>query len=225
MSTSRDARVRLLLIDDHTLVRDGLREILDFYDDLVVVGGAATSADGVAQAERHLPDIVLLDVQLPDGEVTETVRRIRTVSPASRIIILSMFDEPRLLRRLVTAGVRGYLLKSVNRHELVSAVRGVHSDAERMVLSVSRETLARMQSGRHNQVLSDRELEVLHLVAGALSNSQVADRLVITEATVKRHLRNIFARLGAVSRIDAVNKAVGASLITPGGPGRTAGSG
>lgn len=171
----------------------------------------------MAVAARHLPDIVLLDVELPGGEATETVARIRTAAPAARIIILSMFDEPRLLHRLVGAGVRGYLLKSVSRHELVSAVRGVHRDAERMALSVSRETMVQLQSGRSASGLSDRELEVLELVALALSNSQIAGRPAITEATVKRHLRNIFARLGAVSRIDAVNKAVGASLIAPRG--------
>ncbi|MFI0897975.1 response regulator [Streptomyces sp. NPDC020983] len=222
---SPDPRIRVLLVDDHTLVRDGLREILDSYDDLVVVGGAATSDEAVAQAGRHLPDIVLLDVDLRDGEVTGTVRAIRDVSPASRVIILSMFEEPRLVRQLVAAGVRGYLLKSVNRHELVSAVRGVGRDAERMVLSVSHETLVRMHSGTSGAGLSDRELEVLELVALALSNSQVADRLAVTEATVKRHLRNVFAKLGAVSRIDAVNKAVDAELITPAGARRTPGRG
>ncbi|MFI0939786.1 response regulator [Streptomyces sp. NPDC021020] len=221
MRTSPDARLRLLLVDDHTLVRDGLREILVSYDDLVVVGGAATSEDGVAQAGRLLPDIVLLDVDLRGAEVTETVRAIRAVSPDSRIIILSMFDEPRVVRRVVAAGVRGYLLKSVSRHELVSAVRGVGRDAERMVLSVSRETLVQMQSAPSGPALTDRELEVLELVALALSNSQVAHRLDLTEATVKRHLRNVFAKLGAVSRIDAVNRAVDAALIRPAGPPRT----
>jgi DNA-binding NarL/FixJ family response regulator len=220
-----DPRIRILLVDDHTLVRDGLREILDSYDDLVVVGGAATSDDAVAQAGRHLPDIVLLDVDLRDGEVTGTVRAIRAVSPASRIVILSMFEEPRLVRDLVAAGVRGYLLKSVSRHELVSAVRGVGRDAERMVLSVSRETLVRMHADTSGAGLTDREREVLELVALALSNSQVADRLSLTEATVKRHLRNVFAKLGAVSRIDAVNKAVDAGLITPAGAWRTPGRG
>lgn len=220
-----DPRIRILLVDDHTLVRDGLREILDSYDDLVVVGGAATSDDAVAQAGRHLPDIVLLDVDLRDGEVTGTVRAIRAVSPATRIVILSMFEEPRLVRELVAAGVRGYLLKSVSRHELVSAVRGVGRDAERMVLSVSRETLVRMHADTSGAGLSDREREVLELVALALSNSQVADRLSLTEATVKRHLRNVFAKLGAVSRIDAVNKAVDAGLITPAGAWRTPGRG
>lgn len=220
-----DPRIRILLVDDHTLVRDGLREILDSYDDLVVVGGAATSDDAVAQAGRHLPDIVLLDVDLRDGEVTGTVRAIRSVSPATRIVILSMFEEPRLVRELVAAGVRGYLLKSVSRHELVSAVRGVGRDAERMVLSVSRETLVRMHADTSGAGLSDREREVLELVALALSNSQVADRLSLTEATVKRHLRNVFAKLGAVSRIDAVNKAVDAGLITPAGAWRTPGRG
>jgi DNA-binding NarL/FixJ family response regulator len=222
LSASRGTRARILLVDHHAIVRDCLREVLDSYADLVVVDTAATGAEGVAKSARHLPDIVLLDLELPDGEAVETVRGIRAVAPASRVIILSMSDGPGLLRRLVAEGVRGYLLRSAGRHELVAAVRSVHGDAERMVLSVSRETLARLQSGTGDADLSDREREVLELVAQALSNSQIAGRLAISEATVKRHLRNIFARLGAVSRIDAVNKAVGASLIPPYGGRRPA---
>jgi DNA-binding NarL/FixJ family response regulator len=133
------------------------------------------------------------------------------------VIILSMYDAPLLLEKLLSAGIKGYLLKSITRHELVAAIRGSRSDHSRVLLSVSPASLARVQL-QQACVLSERELAVLRLVAGALSNAQIAGRLSVTEATVKRHLRNIFAKLGAVSRIDAVNKAVAASLINAAHP-------
>uniref|UniRef100_A0AAU3GZ35 Response regulator transcription factor n=1 Tax=Streptomyces sp. NBC_01401 TaxID=2903854 RepID=A0AAU3GZ35_9ACTN len=205
---------RVVLVDDHALVREGVREILESQDDIMVVGEAANSSDAISHVAGLRPDVVLLDIELPGGEPTDTVSRMRALSPSSKIIILSMYDGPQLLRRLINAGVRGYLLKSVDGQELLAAVRSVHRGADRMVLAVSRDSLAQMQCASES-VLSTRESEILGLVAQAMSNSQIASRLVISEATVKRHLRNVFAKLGAVSRIDAVNKATDASLITP----------
>ncbi|MEV5880035.1 response regulator transcription factor [Streptomyces sp. NPDC052101] len=202
----------MLLVDDHTLVRDGVRGILEAEGDIHVVGEAADANGGLARLVECRPDIVLLDVQMPGGEVTDTVTRMRRLAPTSQIIILSMHDSPQLLRRLIAAGIRGYLLKSVERQELVAAVRSVHSDEDRIVLAVSRSSLTYIQ-GDSDCTLSARETEILELVAQALSNSQIATRLSITEATVKRHLRNVFVKLGAVSRIDAVNKAISDSLI------------
>jgi len=206
-------RITVVLVDDHRLVRDGLREILATEDDIAVVGEAANSADALAQIGSHRPDVVLLDVEIPGGEVTETVTVIRAISPDTRILILSMYDGPQLVRRLLALGIGGYLLKSVDRRELVSAIRSVYLVPDRLVLSVSRASLAQTAVDT-DAVLSARELEILELVARAFSNSQVASRLHITEATVKRHLRNIFVKLGAVSRIDAVNKAAAGALIT-----------
>jgi DNA-binding NarL/FixJ family response regulator len=206
-------RITVVLVDDHRLVREGLREILAAEDDIAVVGEAANSADAVAQIGTHLPDVVLLDVEIPGCEVTETVTVIRALSPDTRILILSMYDGPQLVRRLLGFGICGYLLKSVDRHELATAIRSVYLVPDRLVLSVSRASLAQAAVDP-GVVLSARELEILELVARAFSNSQVASRLHITEATVKRHLRNIFVKLGAISRIDAVNKAVAGSLIT-----------
>jgi DNA-binding NarL/FixJ family response regulator len=213
-------RITVLLVDDHALVRDGLREILAVEEDVAVVGEAATSLDAVARAAALRPDVLLLDVEIPGWEASETVVRIRQASPRTRVLILSMYDGPHLVRRLLSVGISGYLLKSVDRHELVSAIRSVYTAPERVVLAVSRESLAQTR-GDMEDPLSPRELEILELVAQALSNVQVANRLNITEATVKRHLRNVFVKLGAVSRIDAVNKAIAGSLISarrdPGG--------
>nr|WP_221473323.1 response regulator transcription factor [Planomonospora venezuelensis] len=202
------------MVDDHALFREGLREILECDGGIRIVGEAGDSETAVAVVTKTRPDVVLLDVEIPGDEVTETVANIRKLSPDTRIIILSMYDGPQLLTRLLSAGIRGYLLKSVHRHELIAAVHSVHEDASRVVLAVSRHSLARVESPSTG-MLSEKELEVLQLAAQALSNVQIARRLGLAEATVKRHMRNIFVKLNAVSRIDAVNKALATALISP----------
>jgi DNA-binding NarL/FixJ family response regulator len=209
----RKESITVLIADDHALFREGLREILQAQPDLTVIGEVGDSASAVAAAESGHPDVILLDVEMPGDDVTVTVSRIRSRSPTSKVIILSMYDGPQLLRDLLAGGISGYLLKSVHWQELVSAIRNAHSDSGRVVLAVSADSLAKAQKPAPD-LLSAREREVLELTAQALSNMQIASRLGLTEATVKRHLRNIFAKLGAVSRIDAVNKAAAASLIT-----------
>lgn len=197
----------ILIVDDHTLVREGLCEILGAQNDMRVVGQAEDSATTVALAAKEQPDVVLLDVEIPGGEVTATVSQIRNCSPCSRVIILSMYEGPQLVQVLLAVGIRGYLLKSVHWQELVVAIRAVCADSDRIVLGVSQQSLRYVNQESPAETLSAREREVLKLVAQALSNSQIASHLGLKEATVKRHLRNIFVKLGAVSRIDAVNKA------------------
>ena len=203
----QDGRITILIVDDHALVREGLREILETQSDMHVVGEAEDSATTVTLAAEKQPDVILLDVQIPGDEVTVTVRRLRDRSPASRVIILSMYEGPQLVQELLAAGIRGYLLKSIHWQELAVAIRAIHADSGRIILGVSRESLSYPQQEPAQGTLSARELEVLDLVSQALSNGQIASRLNLTEATVKRHLRNIFVKLGAVSRLDAVNKA------------------
>jgi DNA-binding NarL/FixJ family response regulator len=218
-------QITILLVDDHTLVREGLREILETQGDLRVVGEAGDSATTVALAGQMRPDIVLLDIEIPGEKATVTVSQIRDVSPESRIIILSMYEGPQLVQALLAAGIRGYLLKSVHWQELTVAIRAVRADSDRIILGVSRESLRYVQQEPVPGTLSTREVEVLALVGQALSNGQIAARLGLTEATVKRHLRNIFLKLGAVSRLDAVNKAKewqrqqSAGVSRPGTPG------
>ncbi|MEU7830163.1 MULTISPECIES: response regulator transcription factor [unclassified Nonomuraea] len=212
--TDRNTKISVAIVDDHALFREGLREILEASGEMSIVGEAGDSATALAVVVETRPDVVLLDVEIPGDEVTETVTRIRCLSPETQIIILSMYDGPQLLTRLLAAGIRGYLLKSVHRHELIAAIRSVYEDPARVVLAVSRHSLAHVE-GPAPGVLSQKEQEVLQLAAQALSNGQIARRLGLAEATVKRHMRNIFVKLNAVSRIDAVNKALAASLISP----------
>jgi DNA-binding NarL/FixJ family response regulator len=208
-----DRKISVLLVDDHVLVREGLKEILSVEDDIVVVSEAADSEEAITRVLEHRPDIVLLDVEIPGRHAADTVARMRALSPATRIIVLSMYDGPQLLQRLIAEGIRGYLLKSVDRQELVSAIRSVYQTPDRMVLSISRKSMAQLQ-GAPESVLSAKEVDILKLAAQALSNSQIATRMHITEATVKRHLHSVFVKLGAVSRIDAVNRGIAAGLIT-----------
>ncbi|SRR5216683_1489679 len=202
-----DHPTTVLLVDDHSLVRDGVRGILESQPDLRVVGQAGDSPTAVAHAAAEQPDVVLLDIAIPGGEAAATVRQILSCSPQSSIIVLSMHESPQLVQAMVAAGVRGYLLKTTGWEELVVAIRSVAADSDRVVLDVSRDSLRLPQQEPGVSALSAREREVLALMAEGLSNRQIAARLVLTEATVKRHIRNVFVKLGAVSRIDALNKA------------------
>ncbi|WP_328436777.1 response regulator transcription factor [Streptomyces sp. NBC_00444] len=208
------------MADDHTLFREGVIEILTTANDVEVVGEAHSGADACEKAAALHPDVVVLDVEMPGQGVRETIPQLRRVSPRSRVIVLTMHDDIVLARELLALGASAYLVKGATRHELVSAIHSVVVDRGpgHVILSVSQQGLDRADQAP-GDVLSVREREVLALTAEALSNSQIARRLNIAEGTVKRHLRNIFRKLGAVSRLDAVNKGVAASLI-PASPPR-----
>lgn len=215
--------IDIVLVDDHALFREGVRELLKLDEDFAVVGEAGDSESAVETVLRLRPHVVLLDVEIPGAEVTATVRRLSEHTPETKVIILSVHDNPALLKALLAENIHGYLLKSVAVDELVAAVRRVRRSDDQVSLSVSRETLAVLFSADANRgSLSDREREVLQLAVQALSNFQIGTRLSLTEPTVKRHLSNIYLKLGAVSRIDAVNKAVAAGIIEPNNQGTRA---
>jgi DNA-binding NarL/FixJ family response regulator len=207
-----DGSIRVLLVDDHVILRQGLREILEVEPDMIVVGEAGDSEQAIAQTASCRPDVVVLDVGIPGDNVTNTLRRMRDVRPQVSVLVLSVYDEPVIIRELITQGLRGYLVKSVTREEFVAAVREVHHDPDTVVLGISHESLRQVHQPGPG-LLSPRERQVMAMVAQALSNSQIAHRLDITEGTVKRHLRNIFAKLDAVSRVDAINKAAMTSQL------------
>lgn len=211
MNTGVEEPIGVLIVDDHALLRDGLRELLETEPDIRVVASASNGAKAVSAAGAYQPDVTVLDVEIPGDDVRTTLSALLRAAPRTRVLILSVRDDPDTVQQLLSMGIRGYLLKSVSRNDFVSAVRGVYEDEQRTVLSISRDSMNRM-SGREPELLSAREREIMALVAEAMSNHQIAHRLSITEGTVKRHLRNIFVKLGAVSRIDAVNK-----LSTPRG--------
>src|SRR2546430_15125475 len=142
--TEDDHATSIVIVDDHALLRDGLRESLSAHEDMIVVGEASDSKGAVALAAEKRPHVVLLDIEIPGEDVTATARRIRSLAPDSAIVILSMYEGPQLLKSLGQVGVRGYLLKSAHRQELVAAGRSMRHNRDRVVLSVSRASLAQV---------------------------------------------------------------------------------
>jgi DNA-binding NarL/FixJ family response regulator len=209
--------LRVVLADDHTLFRAGVREMLSTVDGLDVVGEACTGDEAVLHAVRHTPDVLLLDVEMPGLTADAVIRQVRRRSPGTRIIVLTMHADPTVVLELIECGAAAFLSKASLRIELVAAVRSV-ATSDAVLLALPRSTVDNLEWHTRSPKqgpLTERELDVLGLTAQALSNGQVATRLHITEATVKRHLTNIYAKLGAVSRVDAINKAVTAKLIDP----------
>ena len=213
MTKRKDSRIKVLLVDDHALFREGVVEIFAAEDDMLVIGEAENGVQGVALAGAEKPDVVLLDVEMPVMGAERAIGEILRVSPSSKVLILTMYDEPRLVRRLLGLGAHAYIVKNATREELVAVVHTLHRVKDRVVLSVSRGTADRLE-GSERGMLSGRELEVLLLAARAMSNSRIASHLHISEGTVKRHLTNIYAKLGVSSRADAAKKALTSGLIT-----------
>jgi DNA-binding NarL/FixJ family response regulator len=212
--------VRIVLADDHTLFRAGVREMLLTVDGMDVVNEASTGDEAVLQTVRHAPDVLLLDVEMPGLSAATVIRQVRRRCPQTRIVVLSMHHDPTVVHELLDCGAAAFLSKTSLRIELMAAIRSVAADSEAVLLALPRATMERFESPARSQrrgPLTDRETDVLTLTAEALSNGQIAGRLHISEATVKRHLTNIYAKLGAVSRVDAIRKASTAKLIDPSG--------
>lgn len=209
----KDNHIKVLLVDDHALFREGVAEIFDAAENVRVVGEAENGLEATELAAKEQPDVVLLDVEMPVIGAEKAIGPILRASPSSKVLVLTMYDEPRLVRKLLALGAHGYIVKNATREELLAAVQTVHRVEDRIVLSVSRNTADRLE-GPQKRVLSSRELEVLLLTVRAMTNSQIASRLHISEGTVKRHLTNIYAKLGVSSRADAAKKALTSGLIT-----------
>ena len=208
---TENANTTILVVDQQTLVREGLRAILTTRPEFHIVGEAADSRAATSLAREKRPDVVLLDINTPGGTIAETIRTIREVSPLSEIITIADCDESGTVRELLELGVRGYLLKNSSQWALIAAIYNVQHGHESAVLLVSRSSVN--QTNSVEKSLSPTEVSILRLAGQAMTNGQIAARLKLSEPVVKKHLRNVFAKLGAVSRLDAVNKAVAARLV------------
>jgi DNA-binding NarL/FixJ family response regulator len=214
--TGSDTHAQILILDNQTLFRESLRMMLDSEFDFSVVADSGDLDAAVELAARLRPAIVLLDGNTP-GELVERVVRVKSASPGTRALILTGHNDPWMIRTLLIQGIHGYLPKSVSGPELIFAIRAACGTSQRMVFISTAETLiAAMNASRWSgmQTISQRECDILELVSRGLSNAQISKRLSIAEGTVKRHLGNIFVKLGATSRIDAVNRAFAADLLT-----------
>jgi len=206
------ANIRVLLADDHAMFRQGIREMLSTDEEIEVVGEAENGRVAVALAERLRPDVVLLDVEMPVMGARETMEgMIRNSSPSPRVIIVTMHDDPRLVRELIGLGASAYLVKSATIEELLTAVHIAASSppGDAIILPKTPENPAEADG------LSRRELEVLLMVARGMSNQQIAVSLHLSEATVKRHLANVYPKIGVSSRGEAVRMALSKEWISP----------
>jgi len=204
--------VRVVVADDHPVVRDGLRGMLAGQPDLEVVGEAGDGAQALAEVARHLPDVVLMDLRMPGMDGVAATARLRQRYPQVRVLVLTTYDADHDIVRAVEAGAVGVLLKDAPREELFRAVRAAARGEAVLAPAITARLLGRLRSPGP-QAPTERELEVLALVARGLTNRAVGRRLAISEATVKTHLVHVFAKLGVADRTAAVTAALERGLI------------
>jgi DNA-binding NarL/FixJ family response regulator len=202
-------RIRILVADDHPIVRAGLVAVLGQEPDLDVVAQAENGERAVALFEEHQPDVVLMDLRMPLMDGVEAIRRIADKFPAARVLALTTYEGDADIRRALDAGARGYLLKDMLLSDVITAVRKVRR-GERVIPTAVAVRLAEFPEASD---LTERELEVLQLVAKGLSNKETATAIGRTDETVKIHLKNIFAKLSVADRTEAVTVALARGLI------------
>ncbi len=209
--------IRILVADDHPIVRDGLIAILNTQPDFEVVGEAATGPQTVERVTALRPDVVLLDLEMPEIDGVEALRQLRQISPNVRVIVFTAFDTDERILGAVRAGARGYLLKGVPREEIFQAIRVVHMGGSLLQPIVASKLLRQVSQEQAlipgPETLTPRELEVLRLLARGLENKEIAAKLVIAERTVKFHVSSIQGKLGAGNRTEAVVIAAKQGLI------------
>lgn len=200
--------IRVLIVDDHPVVRDGLRGVLDGEPDMTVVGEAGHGAEALARVGDAAPDVVLMDLRMPTMGGVEAITALRARAPAVRVLVLTTFDTDRDVLPAIEAGATGYLLKDVPREELLRAVRAAHRGEAVLSPAVAGRLMGQVRGvGRGEggaDALSAREMEVLRLVAAGSTNREAARALFISEATVKTHLLHIYAKLEVRDRASAV---------------------
>lgn len=193
------SRIRILTVDDHPLLREGIAAMLDAEPDMHVVGAAANACEGIDAFHRLQPDVTLMDLQLPDMSGVDAIRQLRGEFPRARIIVLTTFRGDVNARDALSAGAQGYLLKTVLRADLLDAIRKVHAGQRHVCSEISSDLACHIGE----EPLTRRETTVLRLVSQGMCNKQIAHALTISSDTVKAHIASVFDKLGARSRTEA----------------------
>lgn len=207
--SSNPTRIRILTVDDHPLLRGGVAALIADQGDMTLAGEASNGREAIEEFRRLKPDITLMDVQLPGMDGIDAILAIRAEFPAARIIVLTTYEGDFLAQRALKAGAQAYILKARVRKDLLETIRLVHGGAKRVDPQIAEQIACRME----DDMLSEREIKVLSLIAAGKSNREVAAQLTISEETAKTHVRNILAKLGANDRTHAVTLALQRGII------------
>jgi len=212
MSTDHSSigdRIRIMTVDDHPLLRQGIAALIKAQRDMDLVAEACDGEEAIAEFRRHRPDVTLMDLQMPNVNGTEAITRIRSEFPDAKILVLSTYSGDVQVLRAIKAGARGYLLKGQVRTELLDAIRTIQAGHKR----IPPEIAAELAEHAADDALSSREIDVLRLIGEGNANKQIADKLCIGETTVKNHVSNILSKLGANDRAHAVTIALQRGII------------
>ena len=211
-----DAKIRVLVADDHPMLREGLVAVLDTQQDFEVVGEAADGSEVVRLAERLNPDVILLDLEMPGVDGVAALEKLRSAGSEARTIVFTAYDTDERILGALRAGARGYLLKGASRTEIFDAIRTVHAGGsllQPVVTNKLLQTMSRKERREETEPLTPREIEVLGLLALGLQNKEISSRLFITERTVKFHVSSLMHKLGAENRTETVTIAAQRGLI------------
>jgi NarL family two-component system response regulator LiaR len=207
--------IRVMLVDDHAVVRSGLAAFLLAFDDLELVGDAADGEEALRKCGEVRPDVVLMDLVMPGLDGASAARAIREDFPETQVVALTSFMNEDFVSSALEAGAIGYLLKNVSAEELAEAIRSAHAGRPTLSPEATHALIQSTRKSSHPRYeLTERELEVLALMVGGLSNPEIAERLVVTRSTVKFHVSNILSKLGVGSRVEAVALALQHDLVT-----------
>jgi DNA-binding NarL/FixJ family response regulator len=215
-SKSKD-KIRILLADDHHIVRAGVRQLLESASDLQVIAEAEDGEEAQSLIQKHKPDVAVLDIQMPKASGIEVTRWVRANLPEVGVLILTAYDDDPYVMAVLQAGANGYVLKTAQADDLVQAVRDVHEGKSALDPSITRKLMSNIFKGPEKKMvepLTDRELDVLRLAAKGFTNKAIGVQLSISDRTVQGHLAHIFAKLQANSRTEAVMRAVSLGLIS-----------
>jgi NarL family two-component system response regulator LiaR len=205
--------IRILIVEDQRIVREGLRAVLEDEDEIAIVGEAANGQQAIELFGRLQPDVVLMDLQMPVMDGPEATRRIRELSPDARILVLTTYATDEFIFKALRAGAQGYLLKDASANELLDAIHSIHAGQTLLAPAVAARLVMGVSAGAQES-LTPRELEVLTLIGQGRSNSEIATLLAIAPRTAKVHVQNILSKLGATNRTEAVSLAVKQRLIS-----------
>lgn len=214
MNGAEPSPIRVMLVDDHSMVRMGLATVLQGYDDMELAGEAASGEEAVQRCAEVVPDVILMDMVLPRMSGTEATRLIRAQQPQVQVLILTSFDEGRLVMDALEAGAIGYLLKDVSASDLVRAIRAAHAGRATLSPQAAQGLVQEANSPpKPGLELTPREREVLTLMVEGLNNGQIGDRLTISASTVKSHVSHVLSKLDVATRTEAVTLALRQHIV------------